>query len=386
MYSLNKDYDTICQQALAELESLSEYLGNSVPSSFPDTEEDISSKPLELPTEDTVTQTTHPTSASYLSRELNISKDDVRAQLESMGYSPSALPDEMLDEFISELKVVYKAELAEFLEDDDIDALLETTDDDLITGNEDFPDNEDEISPIEPPTPAVAWAQIEREETYVPSAVLSDTPQIQTSPRQRDTHTEATFRPADYQRSLSEKLASLDLSNVRRKVKRQQQQLDNRDDYSDYSNIIGVDATERSNIDEESYSSVINDDSEAEYDDYTSPSTGSSSEDTPERRRYRSGYIRGGAPPARRKHDPVTRYHQHQARWQRDGFLQRMVNKKPVVAPVASVPSRPTSTGYTQRPRHNYADMRPTYVVPTTKKRDDLVWRNRNRMAYVGQA
>ncbi|KAI9011151.1 hypothetical protein BC832DRAFT_324817 [Gaertneriomyces semiglobifer] len=297
MYSLKMDYDTICQQALAELESLSEYLGNSVPSSFPDTEDDISSKPLDPPTEDTVTQTTHPTSASYLSRELNISKDDVRAQLESMGYSPSALPDEMLDEFIK-----------------------------------------------------------------------------------------STFRPTDYQRSLSEKLASLDLSNVRRKVKRQQQQLDNRDDYSDYSNIIGVNASQRSDIDEESYSSVINDDSEAEYDDYTSPSTESSSDDTPGRRRYRSGYIRGSAPPPRRKHDPVTRYHQHQARWQRDGFLQRMVNKKPVVAPVASVPSRPTSTGYSQRPRHNYADMRPTYVIPTTKKRDELVWDIRNRMAYVGQA
>ncbi|KAJ3048042.1 hypothetical protein HK097_010935 [Rhizophlyctis rosea] len=48
--------------------------------------------------------------------ELRITKDDVRAQLLEMGYEEDALPDDIMEEFIEELKHLYRTELVDFLE------------------------------------------------------------------------------------------------------------------------------------------------------------------------------------------------------------------------------------------------------------------------------
>ncbi|RKO90375.1 hypothetical protein BDK51DRAFT_30443 [Blyttiomyces helicus] len=133
----------------------------------------------------------------------------------------------------------------------------------------------------------------------------------------------------------------------------------------------------------------------------------------PAPQRPRSGFIRVAPPrPTTRKHDPVARFHQHQSQWNRDSFLKRIGDFGDLArakeargqggvggggggvgmgvrdgragsgaAAGVGAAQRKWAEVIPQRPRHNFAAMRPTYVVPTTKPRRDLVWEVRNRLA-----
>ncbi|KAI8819693.1 uncharacterized protein EV422DRAFT_103603 [Fimicolochytrium jonesii] len=137
--------------------------------------------------------------------------------------------------------------------------------------------------------------------------------------------------------------------------------------------------------------------------------------------RYRTGFIYVNPNPAPpRKHDPVARFHQHRARWARDEFLQRLgpwtwsvrngergpmrhggcssavssmsntvgggfggnaarrVGGMVTAAPGARGGAGP---GKKREVRSRYAVNE--YVVPTAKKRNDIIWDTRNRMAYM---
>jgi hypothetical protein len=88
-----------------------------------------------------------------------------------------------------------------------------------------------------------------------------------------------------------------------------------------------------------------------------------------------------------KKHDPVSSFHKHNDRWKKDPFLSRVDRAR--TAPSGGhgfVLNRGSSAGGARgvsavRPRHDLAGMRSGYVVPTTKKRDALVWDVRKGIA-----
>ncbi|KAI8914396.1 hypothetical protein EDD86DRAFT_273469 [Gorgonomyces haynaldii] len=94
------------------------------------------------------------------------------------------------------------------------------------------------------------------------------------------------------------------------------------------------------------------------------------------------GFIKVQPPKKPKKTDPVSRYHQHQMNWSKDGFLKRADKKQAPLHTgrwgglVAPAPQQ-------QRPRHNLAKKRTEYVVPTQKDRRDVIWEIRNRLALV---
>ncbi|TPX69052.1 hypothetical protein SpCBS45565_g02668 [Spizellomyces sp. 'palustris'] len=336
------------------------------------------------PTDDSTRQTLD------TSHDLHISKQDVRAQLVTMGYEPDALPDKMLDEFIEELKRAYRTELGEFLEEDEDD------DDDSVSTEP------DETSRLERPyypygRPVDAKKGYWNEKAPLKEVSRSPSPrktpdrkvreappttpqrQIQRHDRPSDESTEydttqTTCSPATHQMNVIERLAALDLSNVRRTVSHQRQK-----EKSFTQHAQGVEQA----VDDDLEDEISNDfyDSE-EYALRDSTNFSSSESEYYERPRYRTGFIRTQPQQRPRKHDPVSRFHQHQAEWQRDVFLRRLGNPGGQ-RPVAMVGS--TKVPGAQRPRHNLAALRPTYVVPTTKKRSDVVWDVRNRLALKSQ-
>ncbi|KAI8928114.1 hypothetical protein BC831DRAFT_449881 [Entophlyctis helioformis] len=111
--------------------------------------------------------------------------------------------------------------------------------------------------------------------------------------------------------------------------------------------------------------------------------------------RPQSGFIR--VAPAKRptkRHDPVARFHQHQAEWSRNGFLRRSEKRDKTpqgtvmgTARWGGVAGPPLAAmGLPAKPRHNLAAMRPTFVVPTEKTRRDVVWQVRSRLAMIHNA
>ena len=78
--------------------------------------------------------------------------------------------------------------------------------------------------------------------------------------------------------------------------------------------------------------------------------------------------------PRRPKSDPVSMHARRQAQWQSDSFLSLGKSKR-TGPPIEPPPPLATVRG--SRRRVN------TYVVPTTKRRDDLVWETRLRMRHT---
>ena len=86
------------------------------------------------------------------------------------------------------------------------------------------------------------------------------------------------------------------------------------------------------------------------------------------------------APPKSKskKNDPVTRFKQHQEQWAKDQFLKRSQAKMEHPASGGSIIPRTLNAPK----RHNLAQMRSNYVVPTSKLRRDVVWETRTRLAH----
>lgn len=78
-----------------------------------------------------------------------------------------------------------------------------------------------------------------------------------------------------------------------------------------------------------------------------------------------------GGTPRRAKSDPVAMHAVRMREWRSDSFLS-VASNKPRIVSVAS----PTPAGTVAAPRRRPND----YVVPTSKRRDDLVWQTRLRM------
>jgi hypothetical protein len=87
-----------------------------------------------------------------------------------------------------------------------------------------------------------------------------------------------------------------------------------------------------------------------------------------------SGVIISGSAvstPRRPRSDPVSMHARRQAQWQSDSFLTTAPSKRsggPIESPQPAVTVRAAK-------RRVY-----TYVVPTSKRRDDLVWQTRLRL------
>ena len=75
--------------------------------------------------------------------------------------------------------------------------------------------------------------------------------------------------------------------------------------------------------------------------------------------------------PRKPKSDPVSMHARRQAQWSGDSYLS--LTKKPILGPPMDMTPAP-ATVKTSRRRVN------TYVVPTAKRRDDLVWQTRQRL------
>ncbi|KND01131.1 uncharacterized protein SPPG_04222 [Spizellomyces punctatus DAOM BR117] len=333
------------------------------------------------------------------SHDLHISKDDVRAQLVTMGYEPDALPDKMLDEFIEELKRAYRTELGEFLEEDDEDdedkdslstepdetsrlerpyyPYVRPVDDKKGYWNEKASLQKVSRSPSPQKTPE---RKVREAQTTTPQRQIQRHDKPSDESTEYDT-TQTTCSPATHQMNVIERLAALDLSNVRRTVSHQRQK-----EKSDTRHAPGEEEAVDDDLEDEISDDLY--DSE-EYALRDSTNFSSFESEYYERPRYRTGFIRAQPQQRPRKHDPVSRFHQHQAEWQRDVFLRRLGNpgaQRPVAVVGSTKVSRPMSGGLaSQRPRHNLAALRPTYVVPTTKKRSDVVWDVRNRLALKSQ-
>ncbi|KAH6572477.1 hypothetical protein BASA50_000568 [Batrachochytrium salamandrivorans] len=116
--------------------------------------------------------------------------------------------------------------------------------------------------------------------------------------------------------------------------------------------------------------------------------------------RSRPGFIRV-APSTRRikKHDPVARFHQHQAEWSRNGALKHSNGRSSSFNHCISSDSSPEilsrgrwggmrdpPVSSNAKVYHNLAAMRPTYVVPSEKSRRDVVWEVRSRLAMARNA
>ncbi len=80
-----------------------------------------------------------------------------------------------------------------------------------------------------------------------------------------------------------------------------------------------------------------------------------------------------GGTPRKAKSDPVSMHARRMHEWRADSFLAAGVSSKPRIVSVTSPPP-PPSTVAAPRRRPN------EYVVPTSKRRDDLVWQTRMRM------
>ena len=78
------------------------------------------------------------------------------------------------------------------------------------------------------------------------------------------------------------------------------------------------------------------------------------------------------ATPRRPRSDPVSMHAKRQAQWQSDSFLITTGGKKRAGRLIE--PSSPPAPLQISRRRHN------EYVVPTAKRRDDLVWQTRQRL------
>ncbi len=86
-----------------------------------------------------------------------------------------------------------------------------------------------------------------------------------------------------------------------------------------------------------------------------------------------SGFIHSaasGAPARRKQTDPVAMHARRAEQWRSDSFLAGSPNRRPSKPP----PPAPPSTVQASRINPN------RYVVPTTKRRDALVWETRQRL------
>ena len=248
-------------------------------------------------------------------------------QLVELGYDPATLPPDTIDQFVTELRELYRSgslgnevETQEFHRNTN-KVVYSTTNDSSIVKN-----------------------------IYQPAANANTR------------LFEAELQHSDSQ-SLRVNLAGVDLSNARRQAATQAETRQN------FNSTI-------SNKDDDSY--VFVDISSSPADSVVDTTI---TDQESESRRPASGFIRT-APPKRpaKKHDPVSRFHQHKAVWSRDDFLQRTEHK----AKAATGGRWGGSTvipATTSKPRHNLAALRPTYVVPTQKDRRDVIWEIRNRMA-----
>lgn len=87
------------------------------------------------------------------------------------------------------------------------------------------------------------------------------------------------------------------------------------------------------------------------------------------------------------KADPVALYQRHNSEWGRDGFLRNRkfmektgsTNRSPTARPSPKSLSSP-ATPSPQRPRKDMNALRPTYTVPTEKRRDSLRREVRSKM------
>jgi hypothetical protein len=84
-----------------------------------------------------------------------------------------------------------------------------------------------------------------------------------------------------------------------------------------------------------------------------------------------SSTIYGGTP-RQCKSDPVSMHAKRQQQWGSDSFLSHSRSKSKMASSIA--PPSPMATVAATRRRIN------SYVVPTTKRRDDVVWQTRQRM------
>ncbi|KAJ3045776.1 hypothetical protein HDV00_007902 [Rhizophlyctis rosea] len=176
--------------------------------------------------------------------ELKISKDDVRAQLIAMGYSPDALPEDVMEDFIDELKSLYRTELGEFLEQEIEGYYSDGSDGDDIGVHQPIVERqgvtrkgkETEGSGMGPSARAVEEKDANRDDidgtTSNPSQYKftgADPPMIeitnaQSSPPAPPTLNTHATQESEFPESirLIERLASMDLSRVRQKVADQQ--------------------------------------------------------------------------------------------------------------------------------------------------------------------
>ncbi|KAJ3004966.1 hypothetical protein HKX48_000972 [Thoreauomyces humboldtii] len=182
-----------------------------------------------------------PSSSSFISTSLHISKADVIAELEKMGFSKKALPEGLLDEFILELKSVYQAELGNYLEEEGL-----TEDWSESSNTEDH--SEDDAGPIQSIRKQVPLESTDRSSSgttnnsrvkwqdslpgrdvvdgqrAAPSRIPSTRPAnpgSRSPPRPPPVPNEHATSPAAQQMSIIERLAAMDLERVHTAVQQQ---------------------------------------------------------------------------------------------------------------------------------------------------------------------
>ncbi|KAI8587144.1 hypothetical protein BDZ88DRAFT_426328 [Geranomyces variabilis] len=214
---------------------------------------------------DTSPSSSSSTTNSGYQHTLNLSKTDVIDELAKLGYARDALPEEMLDAFISEMKEQYRAELSEFLteeEDDEQEEEEEEEKEEEQQRNEDqnpystqrrrrawSPEKQtysrtttgDGIAAAAGHAQRVKWRDDDDENAATASA---NTAAAGTNEEETTTSGGgASSSSASYRMSIIERLAALDLSRVRETVARQHQAqvrpLDDDEDEDDNSELSG---------------------------------------------------------------------------------------------------------------------------------------------------
>ncbi|KAJ3161264.1 hypothetical protein HDU88_007358 [Geranomyces variabilis] len=219
---------------------------------------------------DTFPSPSSSTSNSGYQHTLNLSKTDVIDELAKLGYARDALPEEMLDAFISEMKEQYRAELSEFLteeEDEEQEEDEEEEEDEDEQRDEEVAEERetqdaystqrrrrawsaekqtysrtttgDGIAAAAGHAQRVKWRDDDDEKAASAFAAAAGTNEKETTTSGGG----ASSSSASYRMSIIERLAALDLSRVRETVARQHQAqvrpLDDDEDEDDNSELSG---------------------------------------------------------------------------------------------------------------------------------------------------
>ncbi|KAJ3146575.1 hypothetical protein HDU86_008455 [Geranomyces michiganensis] len=161
--------------------------------------------PVALATTSSPTTTDNSNNDDNNQYTFNVSKTDVVAELANLGYARDALPEDMLDAFISEMKEQYRAELSEFLTEEEEEDVEE---EDEGSGVEEEDGNHEArmTTATAGHAPRVKWQDDDDLTGLSPAAPAVDP---------------SSSSSATYRMSIIERLAALDLSRVRETVARQ---------------------------------------------------------------------------------------------------------------------------------------------------------------------